>query len=93
MECDLAWEILSNYLQYAFRGPPDSLQKLLAQNEEKAQGVIADLFCFYYRERMFILKILYHILTNTTTDDYYSVSNDVVKLSRIGCNYCLDFKL
>lgn len=73
MESGLAWEVLSNYLQYAFRGPPDSLQKLLTQNEEKAQAVVADLFCFYLRERMFILKILYHILTNTT-GDFYSVS-------------------
>lgn len=74
MESGLAWEVLSNYLQYAFRGPPDNLQRFLAQNEEKTQAVIADLFCFYYRERMFILKILYHILTNTTSNDFYSVS-------------------
>uniref|UniRef100_A0A1B6KHK2 Nucleoporin Nup188 N-terminal subdomain III domain-containing protein n=1 Tax=Graphocephala atropunctata TaxID=36148 RepID=A0A1B6KHK2_9HEMI len=79
MESGLAWEVLSNYLQYAFRGPPDSLQKLLAQNEEKAQAVIADLFCFYYRERMFILKILYHILTNTTGDLYSEVFCSFIK--------------
>ncbi|KAG8298914.1 hypothetical protein J6590_002882 [Homalodisca vitripennis] len=97
MESGLAWEVLSNYLQYAFRGPPDSLQKLLAQNEEKAQAVIADLFCFYYRERMFILKILYHILTNTTGDLYSDVFcrfiKEHVKFDTLYESVCKQLKL
>lgn len=59
------WEVLSNYLLYAFRGPAESLKKI---SEFKLNAVLSDVFCFYYRERMFLLKCLRMIL-NAVNDE------------------------
>ncbi|RZF48421.1 hypothetical protein LSTR_LSTR011374 [Laodelphax striatellus] len=69
LEHSQTWEVLSNYLLYAFRGPAESLKKILI-SESKVNAVLADMFCFYCRERMFLLKSLTHIVTKLDNDPH-----------------------
>ncbi|XP_039288421.1 nucleoporin Nup188 isoform X2 [Nilaparvata lugens] len=75
------WEVLSNYLVYAFRGPAQSLKKILI-SESKVNAVLADMFCFYCRERMFLLKSLTHIVSKLEKDPHSDVYKEFLnKLS------------
>lgn len=67
---DKSWEIISTYLLYGFRGSPESLKEIIALTEEKNFKIFTDMYYFYYRERQFLLKTWYHILTNMEGHKY-----------------------
>ncbi|XP_075226625.1 nuclear pore complex protein Nup188 [Lycorma delicatula] len=83
LEPTQTWEVLSNYLLYAFRGPAESLKKILI-SECKVNAVLSDIYCFYYRERMFLLKSFGIIITSIVIDDTSSHCKNKMFLEKLG---------
>lgn len=71
-------EVLSSYLLNVFCSPAENLKEIV-DDESRRMNFIMDVYKFYFKERMFMLKTLNTILTTTKENVLYDICSDLIE--------------